>query len=262
MLLRDDGRARALFDNPERIPYGPVDPEFTLLRVEDESGATRALLVHYACHAVVLGPTNCKYSADWPGAMMAKVEAELKGVQCMFVQGGAGDVNPLFMGRSGKEQEDFVPVQKMGELMAAQVLRAAARVHPAADNRYPIQSASEVIKLGDRWEKNATVEVGITTVLINREIAIAATPGEPLHKLQTRWKSEADVPYPLFYGYTYSSGGVWPGYIPDLRSAAYGGYGADVTTRVEIGAGEKIMEQHLINLYRLRGMWRESPGRP
>ena len=155
-----------------------------------------------------------------------------------------------------------MPVQKMGELMAAQVLRAAARVHPAADNRYPIQSASEVIKLGDRWEKNATVEVGITTVLINREIAIAATPGEPLHKLQTRWKSEADVPYPLFYGYTYSSGGVWPGYIPDLRSAAYGGYGADVTTRVEIGAGEKIMEQHLINLYRLRGMWRESPGRP
>ena len=58
LLLRDDGRARALFDNPERIPYGPVDPEFTLLRVEDESGATRALLVHYACHAVVLGPTN------------------------------------------------------------------------------------------------------------------------------------------------------------------------------------------------------------
>ena len=49
----------------------------------------------------------------------------------------------MFMGRSGKEQEDFVPVQKMGELMAAQVLRAAARVHPAAENRYPIQSASE-----------------------------------------------------------------------------------------------------------------------
>jgi len=26
LLLRDDGRARALFDNLERIPYGPVDP--------------------------------------------------------------------------------------------------------------------------------------------------------------------------------------------------------------------------------------------
>ena len=262
LLLRDDGRARALFDNLERIPYGPVDPEFTLLRVEDDSGAPRALLVHYACHAVVLGPTNCKYSADWPGAMMAKVEAEMKGVQCMFVQGGAGDINPLFMGRTGKEDQDFVPVQKLGELMGAEVLRAVKRVRPAAENRYPIQSAGEILKLGDRWDKNATVEVGITTVLINREIAIAATPGEPLHKLQKIWKSEADVPYPLFYGYTYSAGGAWPGYIPDLRSAAYGGYGADVTTHVEVGAGEKIVERHLIQLYRMLGMWRDTPGKP
>jgi neutral ceramidase len=262
LLLRDDGRARALFDNLERIPYGPVDPEFTLLRVADETGAARALLVHYACHAVVLGSTSCKYSADWPGAMMAKVEAEMKGVQCMFVQGGAGDINPLFMGRTGKEEQDFVPVQKMGELMGAEVLRAVERVRPAAENRYPIQSASEVLQLADRWDRSATVEVGITTVLINREIAIAATPGEPLHKLQKIWKSEADVPYPLFYGYTYSAGGVWPGYIPDLRSAAYGGYGADVSTRVEVGAGEKIIEQHLVQLYRLLGMWRDSPGKP
>jgi neutral ceramidase len=74
LLPRDDGRSRALFDNLERVPYGPVDPEYTLLSVEDLSGATRALLVHYACHAVVLGPTSCKYSADYPGAMQTKVE--------------------------------------------------------------------------------------------------------------------------------------------------------------------------------------------
>jgi len=69
LLLRDDGRARALFDNPERVPYGPVDPEFILLRVDDAEGRSRALLVHYATHAVVLGPTSCKYSADWPGVL-------------------------------------------------------------------------------------------------------------------------------------------------------------------------------------------------
>ena len=34
LLPRDDGRSRALFENPERTPYGPVDPEFVLLRVE------------------------------------------------------------------------------------------------------------------------------------------------------------------------------------------------------------------------------------
>ena len=262
LVLRDDGRARALFDNLERIPYGPVDPEFVLLRVEDAEGRPRALLVHYACHAVVLGPTSCKYSADWPGAMMAKVESAMQGVQCMFVQGGAGDINPLWEGRTGKEDEDFATTKKMGEIMAGEVLRAASRVHPVAENRYPIQSEAEVLRFADRWDKAKSLEVGITTVLINHEIAIAAVPGEPMHKLQKQWKSEANVPYPLFYGYTYSSGGDWPGYIPDLRSAAFGGYGADVTTRIEVGAGEKIIGQHLVNLYRLQGMWKDSPGKP
>ncbi len=83
-----------------------------------------------------------------------------------------------------------------------------------------------------------------------------------MHKFQTYWKQHADVPYPLFYGYTYSAAGVWPGYIPDIRSAAYGGYGADVTTRIEVGAGETIMQHHLINLYKLLGMWRDQPGKP
>jgi neutral ceramidase len=262
LLRRDDGRSRALFDNLERIPYGPLDPEFTLLRVEDAGGNPRALLVHYACHAVVLGSTSCKYSADWPGAMNARVEAEMPGMQCMFVQGGAGDINPLFQGRTGKEDEDFATMRKLGELMAAQVLRASREIQPTSANRYPIQSSSELLRFPHRWEQGKTLELGITTVLINREIAIAAVPGEPMHKLQKLWKQEADVPYPLFYGYTYSAGGGWPGYIPDLRSAAYGGYGADVTTSIEVGAGEAIMERHLINLYKLLGMWRDKPGRP
>ncbi len=262
LLMREDGRARALFDNLQRVPYGSVDPEFTLLRVEDDAGTIRALLVHYACHAVCLGPTNCKYSADYPGVLQAKVEAEMKGTQCMFIQGGAGDINPLFQGRKGIEQEDFATMTTMGELLAAEVLKTARSIKAAVPVHPSIQSTSEILKFFDRWEKDKALDVGITTVLLNREIAIAAVPGEPMHKLQTFWKTQADVPYPLFYGYTYSSGGIWPGYIPDVRTAAYGGYGADITTRVEVGAGEKIMQRHLINLYGLRGMWKDKPGRP
>jgi hypothetical protein len=262
LLLRDDGRARALFDNLERVPYGPVDPEFVLLRVDDSQGNARALLVHYAVHAVVLGPTSCKYSADYPGVMQTKVEEDLKGTQVMFVQGGAGDINPLFMGRSGKEEEDFRVMQKMGELLAAEVLHANKEVQPLKPARASIQSKSELLTFKDRWEKDKSVDVGITTVLINGQIAIAATCGEPMHKLQMFWKKQADVRYPLFYGYTFSAGGSWPDYIPDLRSAAYGGYGADVSTHIEVGAGETIMLHHLTNLYELMGMWRDKPGRP
>lgn len=262
LLLRDEGRARALFDNLERVPYGPVDPEFTLLEVQDSEGHAKALLVHYAVHAVVLGPTSCAYSADYPGEMQARVETALNGVQCMFVQGGAGDINPLFEGRTGRQDEDMATMQKMGDLLADDVIKAERTVQATVPKVHEIRWISTEMTFPDRWEKDKIVEAGITTVLIDREIAIAAVPGEPMHKLQNTWKEHADVPYPLFYGYTYSAGGVWPGYIPDLRSAAYGGYGADVTTHIGIGAGERIMEQHLINLYELQGMWHDKPGKP
>jgi neutral ceramidase len=262
VLLRDDGRARALFDNLERIPYGPVDPAFDLLRIDDAHGNPKALLVHYAVHAVVLGPTNCKYSADYPGVLQSKVEADLTGSQVMFVQGGAGDINPLFMARKGIEDEDFAVVKKMGELLAAEVLKRAKTIATKTPAKPSIASTSTLLTFKDRWSPEKTIEAGIGTVLINGEIAIAATPGEVFHRLQTDWKKDADIPYPLFYGYTYSGGGQWAGYVPDLRSAAYGGYGADASTRVEIGAGERILEQHRINLFRLRGMWLGAPGKP
>ncbi|MBL8175137.1 MAG: neutral/alkaline non-lysosomal ceramidase N-terminal domain-containing protein [Bryobacterales bacterium] len=262
LLPRDDGRSRALFDNLERIPYGPVDPEFVNLHVLDSAGATKALLVHYAVHAVVLGPTNCLYSADYPGVLQSKVEAEMSGVQAMFVQGGAGDINPLFMARSGNSEADFAVVRKMGETLAASVLRAAREPKPLSPNRHPIEVRAQVHQYSDRWDKTQSLSVGITTVVLNREIAIAATPGELMHKLQTEWKQRAEVAVPLFYGYTYSSGGIWPGYIPDLKTAAHGGYGADVTTRIAIGAGEDIVQRHLIHLYEILGMWRDQPGRP
>jgi neutral/alkaline ceramidase-like enzyme len=259
LLPRDDGRTRALFENPERTPYGPVDPEFVLLRLDGTDGQPRALLVHYATHAVVLGPTNCQYSADYPGAMQAKVESTLPGTQVMFVQGGAGDINPLMMARSGQEDADFVVVKKMGDLLADAVIRVNKTVQIPSKTT-GILSKSEILKIADRWDPAQTLDVGITTVLINGAIAIAAVPGEAMHKLQRMWKEQAEVPVPLFFGYTFSSGGTWAGYIPDLRSAAHGGYGADVTTRVEIGAGERIVQRHLINLYGLLGMWLDKPG--
>ena len=168
----------------------------------------------------MLGPTSCKYSADYPGVMQSAVERELAGTQVMFVQGGAGDINPLFQGRSGREEDDFAVMEKMGQLLAAEVIRANKSVKPLAPIVEPIRVRGEVLTFNERWEKEKTIGVGITTILLGREVAIAAVTGEPFHKLQKMWKEQADVPHPLFYGYTFSAGGTWPGYIPDLRSAA------------------------------------------
>ena len=255
-----DGRSRVLFRNPERIPWGPVDPEVALLRVDDETGKTRALLVHYATHAVVLGQTNCRFSADYPGVMQSTVEAGIPGAQVMFVQGGAGDINPLLMARSGVEADDFAIVKTMGTLLGNEVLKANAHVAPV--DAAQIRTRSEVLEFTHRWDEDRQIPVGITTVLIGKDIAIATVPGEPLVALQRGWKERADVKHPFFYGYTYTGRGTWAGYIPDVRSAARGGYGADASTTIAVGAGERIVDQHLINLYGLQGMWRTAPGEP
>jgi hypothetical protein len=150
----------------------------------------------------------------------------------------------------------------MGDLLAEAVVRATRTAAPVPPGPEGILHRSEVLTFRDRWAPDQTIDVGITTVLVNGAIAIATVPGEPLHRLQTMWKAEAEVPVPLFYGYTYSSGGTWAGYMPDLRSAAHGGYGADASTRVEVGAGERMMFRHLIHLYDMKGMWLDKPGRP
>jgi hypothetical protein len=183
----------------------------------------------------------------------------MPGVEAMFVQGATGDINPLFMARSGDEQKDFAVVAKMGETIAAEVIRAA-KAMKSVEPPTPIAWKTDTLKFSDRWDNAKSLEVGIATVLIGRDVAIAAVPGEPLHKLQTAWKQRAEVAWPFFYGYTWAGGGPWPGYIPDLKSAAHGGYGADNSTRIEVGAGEAVMERHLIHLYGLQGMWKDKPG--
>ncbi|MBL8212417.1 MAG: neutral/alkaline non-lysosomal ceramidase N-terminal domain-containing protein [Bryobacterales bacterium] len=261
LTRREHGRSRAEFNNPDRVPYGPFDPEFRLLEITDTAGNPKALLVHYGVHSVVLGPTNCKYSADYPGALQAAIEKAVPGIQAMFVQGGAGDINPIFMGRSGNEEADFQLVDKLGNMLAAEVLKARARMRPIDTDSLPIRTRGETLRFQNRWQKDRSHEIGITTVLIGRDIAIAAMPGEPHSLFQKQWRERADVAFPLFYGYTFSSGGEWPGYLPDLKSAAYGGYGSDSTsTNVEVGAGERLLERHLFHLYDLKGMWLPKPG--
>jgi hypothetical protein len=50
--------------------------------------------------------------------------------------------------------------------------------------------------------------------------------------------------------------------VPDIKSAALGGYGSDQSNprMIEVGSGEAVMNKHLENMYRLTGLMREEPG--
>ncbi len=72
---------------------GPVDHELPVLAVRGADGKLLAIVGGYACHATTV--STYLISADWPGAGQNELERRHPGAVAMFVNGCAGDQNPL-----------------------------------------------------------------------------------------------------------------------------------------------------------------------
>jgi neutral ceramidase len=274
LVVREDGHARESWfgddhytsENPERIPFGPVDPEVGVIKIEDLEGRARAIVMNYACHADVVCQ-NYAISADFPGAATRKVEEAFgNSLNCLFVQGAAGNIESLIISsrRTGPDdpfQTDYSTIERVGGLLAYETIKLARSLSPAARKETTIRYMNDSLKFGGRFDKDAAFDVHISTILINDDIVIATFPGEPFIQLQLDWKKKVEAPHPFLFGYTWHQG-TWPNYVPDIKSAALGGYGADQSNpkMIEVGSGEAVMNKHLENMYRLTGLMREEPG--
>src|SRR5262245_53297545 len=70
-----------------------TDPQLAVIRLDDLSDKPIAILVNFAAHPVMTEAKILKYSADYPGFLKNKVEAELA-AKCVFMQGASGDMSP------------------------------------------------------------------------------------------------------------------------------------------------------------------------
>ena len=70
-----------------------TDPMLAVIRFDDGEGRPIAVLVNFAAHPVMTDEKLLKYSADYPGFLKDKVEAELA-TRRVFMQGAAGDMSP------------------------------------------------------------------------------------------------------------------------------------------------------------------------
>jgi neutral ceramidase len=273
LVAREDGHARESWfgddhytsENPERIPFGPVDPEVGVIKVEDAQGRPRAIVMNYACHADVVCQ-NYAISADYPGAATRKVEEAFgDGLNCLFVQGAGGNIESLIISsrRTGPDDPfptDYSTIERVGGLLAYETVKLARSLTPPRKET-TIRYMNDSLKFTGRFDKDAAFDVHISTILINDDIVIATFPGEPFVQLQLDWKKKVEVAHPFLFGYTWHQG-TWPNYVPDVKSAAMGGYGADQSSpkMIEVGSGEAVINKHLENMYRLTGLMREGPG--
>jgi len=101
---------------------GIVDKNVDVIQITSSDNPV-ATIVNYACHACVLGEDSYVISADWPGAMRAKVEEKLGGL-CMFIQGACANINP-----DVEWSDDNTPdVERLGNQVADAVIRAAGKM--------------------------------------------------------------------------------------------------------------------------------------
>lgn len=97
-----------------------VDPEVTVLRVDDENGSPMALLVHYACHPTI--NELARVSSEFPGFMCDRIRQRLGNHAIVaFLQGCCGDINPLPFLDRGKRPIGHADVVEMGEILATDV---------------------------------------------------------------------------------------------------------------------------------------------
>jgi len=276
LVVREDGHAREswygddhyLSENPDRIPFGPVDPEVGVIKIEDLNGEPRAIIMNYACHADVVC-SNYAISADYPGVACRYVEKAFDNkVNCLFVQGAGGNIESLIISsrRTGPDdsfQTDYNSIERVGFLLSYQAIKLAKSLEPGKCDSTDIKFMDDSLEFTGRFDKTAEFNLHIATILINNEIVIATCPGEPFIQLQLDWKKkmEESSTNPFLFGYTWYEG-TWPNYIPDIKSAALGGYGTDQPepNPIQVGAGETIMNHHFENYFKLTGLMRENAG--
>lgn len=225
-LVRPGGGITALWENPDRRPTKPVDPTVGVVRVEDLTGKPRAFAVHYACHPVALMSAGV-VSRDYPGALVDYVEGEL-GPDCMamFLQGASGDLDPYDL-HNLRGENRFNIVKQAGTALGKAALRVAAdlKARPAS-NAPAIHAKSSLLTLPHRHGAQTT-EVGLLTVVINRDLALVAIPGEPFIQHQLDLNVQSPIANSFILGLAYHGPGTpFVVYIPTVQAVKEGGYGA------------------------------------
>jgi len=106
------------------VSVGPVDPEIGVLRLDRTDGRILAIVYSFACHPIQ-GVPNGGNTADLSGFASRAIEESLgDGAVALFLQGCAGDINPVFY----KDVDHPRDAEPLGNMLGLSTLRAAKQI--------------------------------------------------------------------------------------------------------------------------------------
>jgi len=133
--------------NPEiDKPAGPIDPELSILRVDDKHGNPKGVILNYACHLDVVGDTE--YSADYPGEI-SKILKRIFGQDfiCIFLTGACGNINHIdAAGKLAIKPEHY---KMMGKILAGEAIKVIEGI-TVLDNQVPLNAKNSILAINLR----------------------------------------------------------------------------------------------------------------
>jgi hypothetical protein len=211
---------------------------------------------------------SLKFSADYVGAMAARVEQET-GAPCLFLQGAAGDL-------STSPPAGVRGHVEFGQMLGREVIGVAAIITCIATKQASLRVTSEDFRFASRLnvgnplvkamlgnaffpelvtyyenEYRDGVRPQLIVAMLDGRVALVGVSGEFFCGHALNLRRRARMEHLLFCGYCND----YQQYFPTIEAASEGGYGtAPPVGMAELGAGERIMDRALLHLYRLRGL--------
>ncbi len=101
-----------------------IDPEVGVIKIEDETGNMKAILINFSCHPTSLHSYGNLISADYIGFIRRTIEKVKGKVYVLHTTGAAGDITPapfeyLYHGKP----ENLTFSKKMGTIIGREVLQ-------------------------------------------------------------------------------------------------------------------------------------------
>lgn len=181
---------------------GVFDPAIEVVAADDrETGEAIATLVNLGCHPETLGDRAHRLSADFPGRLRAKIE-ESRGGTAVFANGILGGMITPNIDLDLSEKERSRTIDRLGELFAAEALKAIAAASPVPTDRVRYRRKKVelemknalfdyVARVGLVEDREAGKNGGLVTEVGRIDLgplAIALVPGEPTPKVGLRIK--------------------------------------------------------------------------
>ena len=157
----DVRHAYSLPPDEEVAGIGPVDPEIGVLRLDRKDGRPLAVVYNFACHPIQGIPSGGN-TADIVGFASQVIEDNLgDGVIALFLQGCAGDVNPV----GYKDVNHPRDAEPLGNLLGLSTLKALRKIQCREDATLRVVNETIALPRADHARRIAMLRAEQTRLL-------------------------------------------------------------------------------------------------